>query len=302
MNRRRQLNRINSVILAGGSGTRFWPLSRESFPKQFLKLGGTETMLQRTVNLADRINQNGGETTIVGHQQLSDAIKLQLRGRKKTSRYQLLLEPVARNTAAAVGLAAVRIGMDAPNAILVVMPSDHLIKKPGVFLKAVKEAAILASQGYLVTFGIMPDRPETGFGYIQAGKRLRDVTLNQKNTALAVHRFVEKPSRVVAKRYLRQGNYFWNSGIFVFRVDVILEAVRKHMPRLYQGLMAIEKDLGTGKEPGTIMKIYQRLPAVSFDCGVMERVERKRIAVLPVDIGWNDVAALLIRGCAFNIN
>ena len=178
---------LHSVILAGGSGTRFWPLSRETFPKQFLRLGGPETMLQRTAELADRINQNGGETTVVGHQQLSDTIKLQLGSRKKTSRYQLLLEPVARNTAAAVGLAAIRIGMDAPNATLVVMPSDHIIKKPGVFLKAVKEAAILASQGYLVTFGMMPDRPETGFGYIQAGKRLQDVTLNQKNTALTVH-------------------------------------------------------------------------------------------------------------------
>jgi mannose-1-phosphate guanylyltransferase / mannose-6-phosphate isomerase len=280
-----------AVILAGGSGTRFWPLSRESYPKQLLNLVGTETMLQRTVSLAGRVTDRKGRIVVVSQDQQADAVRQQVNRESGPASSILLLEPFARNTAAAIGYAAVTIYVESPDSVLVVMPADHMIRKRGAFLRAVRKAAKIAEKGYLVTLGIRPDRPETGFGYIQAGRLLQGVLKDGQDRPRSVGRFVEKPDRDAAARYLKRGNYYWNSGIFVFQSGAILDAIKRHMPRLARGLGQIRKALGTADEKEVRDRVYRALPSVSIDYGVMERVDKRRLAVLPVDIGWSDVGS-----------
>lgn len=279
---------VYPVILAGGSGTRFWPLSRESYPKQLLRFAGQETMIQRTVNLARRI-VGSERVTIVTHELQADAIRMQLN--RFTAMPNLLLEPQAKNTAPAIGLAASRIFQKDKEAILMVMPADHVIKKMGSFTKAVREACRVAEKGYLMTFGVRPTHPETGYGYIKAGARCEMPDVSGKIKVYEVEKFVEKPDQAKAKQYLREGRYYWNSGIFVFQAAAILKAIQRHLPALAKGLREVEKVRGTQRERDAVRRIYHRLPSVSIDYGVMERVSRKSLAVMPVSIGWSDVGS-----------
>jgi mannose-1-phosphate guanylyltransferase/mannose-6-phosphate isomerase len=275
------------VVLAGGSGTRFWPLSRELYPKQVLKLAGQETLIQQTVQRMKGL-ASLEQIYVVTNVRHLDEIKLQLASMNPLFKEQFIPEPEAKNTAAAIGLAAVMLGQSHPDSIIVVVAADHIIRKPQAFFKAIRQAVTAAEQGYLVTFGIRPDRPDTGYGYFKIGKRLAS------NTAYAISKFVEKPSLGVAQKYLRQGNYFWNSGIFVWQTGAILDEIRRYFPHLSNGLIEIKKALGTSKEQNVIQAVYQKLPSISIDHGVLSH--SKRAAAVLTDFGWTDVGSWAALG------
>ncbi len=201
---------IFAVILAGGAGTRFWPLSREQWPKQFLKIGGGKNLIARTVDRARQVT-GGGEVVVVAGRELSEKIRLQLFGEDLT----FVVEPEAKNTAPAIALAARFIHEQNREGIMVVLPSDHIIKHEDLFRQAIERAVAAAREGYLVTLGILPGKPETGYGYIKMG---REVSAGVH----AVSRFTEKPDREEAERFLREGGYYWNSGMFIWRADTFL--------------------------------------------------------------------------------
>jgi mannose-1-phosphate guanylyltransferase/mannose-6-phosphate isomerase len=275
---------LYAVILAGGSGSRFWPLSRELYPKQLLKLIGDETMLQRTLRCAEKASRPEN-IYIVTHRQQSDAVRMQSAAVASLPPDHFIAEPQARNTAAAIGLAAVILERKDPSAVMVVMPADHVILKSAPFAQAVRAAARLAREGRLVTFGIKPLHPETGYGYIRRGGLLK-----KDLPGYRVDRFTEKPNLAMAKRYLSNDRYYWNSGIFVWKASAILAAIKDLQPKLHKGLMTIQGSLGTSDEEKTIENVYARLEPVSIDYGVLERLH-KNLAVLPVEMGWSDVGS-----------
>jgi mannose-1-phosphate guanylyltransferase/mannose-6-phosphate isomerase-like protein (cupin superfamily) len=304
------INNLYPVILAGGSGSRFWPLSRELYPKQLLKLIGDETMLQRTVRCA-LTTAPAGNLHIVTHRRQSDAVRMQSMAVASIPPDHFIAEPLAKNTAAAIGLAAIALNRKDPEAVMVVMPADHVILKNSEFARAVRVAGRLAKEGWLVTLGIKAAHPETGYGYIRRGRPVPGGSSNRGPVAYQVSRFTEKPDRATAQRYVSDGRFYWNSGIFIWKASVILDAIRMLQPRLYRGLASIEAALGTGEEEKTIENVYERLDAVSIDYGVLERLPvakrpdgpgraRHRnnlpgglagLAVLPVDMGWSDVGS-----------
>ncbi len=275
-----------AVIMAGGSGTRFWPLSREKMPKQLLKIGSDDTLIQLTVDrvlpLVKREN-----VFIVTNQGLAVDIGTQLTSRFGGSWDQnLILEPEAKNTAPALGLSALHLNRIDPDGIMVVLSADHAIRNVEAFQKCLRTAAKAAERDYLVTLGIKPNRPETGYGYIKAGEQCREAGLDD---VCRVERFVEKPDLKTAQGYLESGQYYWNSGMFVWKVRTFLKEIERHMPSLHQGLEEVRKSIGTGTESETVRGMFARLQPVSIDYGVMERTDRA--AVVPADIGWSDVGS-----------
>jgi mannose-1-phosphate guanylyltransferase/mannose-6-phosphate isomerase len=287
-----------AVILAGGSGTRFWPMSREKTPKQLLKVFGESTMIQQTL---ERLNDSlpVENVCIVTGQKYAYDIKNQLMEVCGSDKFRMLIEPVGKNTAPAVGLAAVYIRKESPKAVMSVMPSDHIILKKAEFTEVIKKASEIAAKGYLTTVGIIPDRAETGYGYIKKGKRLAAAGKGQGKTGgkrinpggevFIAERFVEKPDLKKASEYVRSGDYLWNSGIFVWRVSDILEEIRKQLPDLYSGLMKIERAIGRKNEQDVLNEVFDGLESVSIDYGIMEHA--KKVAVIPADISWSDVGS-----------
>ena len=234
---------VYGVILAGGSGTRFWPLSRERFPKQLLRIIGEGTLLQQTFErLMQRISPK--HMMIVTNDIQAEPIRLQLNEWKDDLDDNIILEPQGRNTAPAIALTALELMHRDPEAVMVVVPADHVVKDAKKFMKAVQFATKLAEQGYLVTFGIHPSRPEAGYGYIQPNKRKR-LASQGAFVGYSVARFVEKPNLPTAKRYCRSGNYFWNSGIFVWKASAIIEELALHQPTLSKIVKGLERRGGT---------------------------------------------------------
>jgi mannose-1-phosphate guanylyltransferase len=271
------------VVMAGGSGTRFWPLSRAARPKQFLALGGGAPLLAETVARLPPLA--GPERTFVVCGPVHAAAARALLPAVPPE--NVVVEPCARNTAPAIGLAALHVARRDPAGILAVLPSDHHVARPDLFRDALAAAARLAAQGLLATIGIRPSRAETGYGYLRAGEPLaRDPSglLPAK-----VERFVEKPDRAIAEKYLADGRYLWNAGIFAFRADVLLEEIRASMPDLAERLDAIGAALGTPAYDAVLAEAFPRCPSQSIDYGVMER--SSRIAVVPADFGWSDVGS-----------
>jgi mannose-1-phosphate guanylyltransferase/mannose-6-phosphate isomerase len=271
-----------AVIMAGGSGTRFWPLSRETFPKQLLKIGSDDTLIQLTVDRVLPLIRRE-HLFIVTNQGLADEIRSQL-----TARFggawdrNLILEPSAKNTAPALGLAALHVSRIDPDGIMVVLAADHAIRDVGAFHACLRTAARAAEQDRLVTLGIKPNRPETGYGYIKAGG-------GDAEGVLRVERFVEKPDLKTAQGYLASGQYYWNSGMFVWKTRTFLQEIERHMPELHAGIEEVRASIGSGREAEVVRDLFSRLPSVSVDYGIMEKTDRA--AVVPADIGWSDVGS-----------
>ncbi len=275
-----------AVIMAGGSGTRFWPLSREKMPKQLLKIGSDDTLIQTTVDrilpLVDRRH-----LFIVTNAGLAVDIGMQLTARfGGTWDRNFVLEPAAKNTAPALGLAALHLSRIDPEGIMVVLSADHAIRDIGAFHVCLRTAEQAAQRDYLVTLGIRPNRPETGYGYIKSGAACAEEGLSGVNR---VERFVEKPDLGTAEEYLRSGTYYWNSGMFVWKVSTFLREIELLMPELHQGLQKIRESLGRGTEAETVDEVFSGLQSVSIDYGIMEKTSRA--AVVPADIGWSDVGS-----------
>jgi mannose-1-phosphate guanylyltransferase len=286
------------VVMAGGSGTRFWPLSRARRPKQFLTLAGDVPLLAATVSRLPPLAKLDSTYVVCGpvHARMVKGI---LPGLPPEN---VIVEPCARNTAPCVGLAAIHVARRDPKGIMAMLPADHHIARPSEFRAALAAAATVAEQGAVATLGIRPTRPETGYGYLKLGARLAARRGGSKRPASApgssgrdglrahkVDRFVEKPDSATAARYLAEKVYLWNSGIFVFRADVILDEIRRAMPDLGEKLATIGAALGTPRAARVLRAVFPECPSVSIDYGVMEKSDR--IAVIPADFGWSDVGS-----------
>ncbi len=270
---------IIPVILSGGSGTRLWPMSRPEMPKQMLPLTADETMLELTAQRTPTGAQFAAPI-VVANARHADLVEAQL-ANVGTPAQALILEPVGRNTAPAIALAALAAGAGA--APLLVMPSDHVIADVAAFHAAIARALPVVEAGWLVTFGIAPNAPETGYGYIAVADEI----------AVGVHRvarFVEKPPRDRAEAMLAEGGHYWNGGIFLFRADAYLAALGEHAPDM---LAAVERAAGAARRDGTRIypdeHAFAASPADSIDYAVMERAAR--VGCVPVDMGWSDVGS-----------
>jgi mannose-1-phosphate guanylyltransferase/mannose-6-phosphate isomerase len=271
---------MHAVIMAGGSGTRFWPYSRNNRPKQFLKMVGNKSMLVQTCDRLGSIINDEEMIIILGQNHLREAKRV-LKGRK----VHIVAEPIGRNTAPCIGLGAIYARYLGYKGAIAYLPADHYISDPRAFIKAIEQAGNLAESGGIVTIGIMPSRPETGYGYIKV--KIPD---HRDHPFSKVSSFVEKPDLKKAKAYLASGNYFWNAGIFVATNETILNEIRLHLPELYEGLLSLEKSLGTGSFVKRLRTVYKGLESVSFDYGIMEKTESP-LFVIPCDCGWSDVGS-----------
>jgi len=259
---------IKAVIMAGGKGERFWPLSREKFPKQLLSLIGKTSPLQETVKRLESLIPPE-DILVVTRCPLERSVRAQL---PQVPGKNIISEPVGRNTAPCIGLAAKMIKEDA---VMVVLPADHIIKLQRKFLATLKKAVALARETEnLITIGIKPTYPATGYGYIEAGAR-------EKRQVFRVKRFVEKPDKKRAERFLKSGRFFWNSGMCIWRKSVILKAMERYMPSLYHGLEMISSK--------NISRLYPELPDISIDYGIMEKA--KNSLVIPANFSWEDLGS-----------
>ncbi len=269
-----------ALIMAGGGGTRLWPLSRRARPKQALTLVGERTMFEHAVDRIASLFQPEDIFVVTGEEHL-ESLLLQA---PELPRANFLLEPVGQGTAPAIGLGAVHLRRRDPQAVMVVLTADHFIRDVERFRRVLTAAAQVAEKGHLVTLGITPSFPSTAFGYIQQGEQLYEVDGFAVFRAL---RFTEKPSPETAFQMVESGLYTWNSGMFIWRVDRIMEEFARQMPDLYDVLMQIDAVLGTPAYEPTLRRLWPELVPQSIDYGVMEGA--RDVVVIPVDIGWSDV-------------
>jgi mannose-1-phosphate guanylyltransferase len=273
------MNDVYAVIMAGGAGTRFWPASRELRPKQLLPLAwGNHSLLAETVRRISPIVP-AERVYIATGTKLVDATARDL---PAVPRANLLAEPVPRNTAPCIGWATATIARKNPEAVVMVLPSDHVITDEDGFRALVEKALGSARAGYMTTIGVVPTRPETGYGYIELGDEI-STGVNQ------VARFVEKPERSRAETYVAGKKHLWNAGMFFFRAGDMMEAIRQHLPALAGGLEAIDRAAAAGDEARVLHDVFPTLPSISVDHGVMEKA--KRLAVVPGSFGWNDLGS-----------
>jgi mannose-1-phosphate guanylyltransferase len=268
--------------MAGGSGTRMWPHSRRKSPKQALKLVGERTMIQHAV---DRI------VPLFGSQRIAVVTRDEHRAILAQQTPNLLpanfiIEPQGRGTAPAIGLGAIHLLKQDPDAVMAVLTADHFIADTDKFCKALETAHDVAQQGHLVTLGITPSFASTGFGYIKQGSAING---DSQFPVYAVERFIEKPDAATAAAMLKTGGYSWNSGMFIWRVDRILEEFKRQMPEFYAQLMEVAATIGTSDYEKTIAKVWPAVVKETIDYGIMEKATG--VAVIPVDIGWTDVGS-----------
>lgn len=283
--RKREMKKV-ALIMAGGRGERFWPKSRRMMPKQFLALTESgKTMIQLTVERIAPVVEN--EDIYISTNQ--DYKKLVMEQLPQIPEENIICEPVGRNTAPCIGLGAVHMKKKYGDAMMLVLPSDHLIKNTPIFLNTLEDACQTAEQGAnLVTIGITPDSPETGYGYIQF------IPDQRVGRAYRVDHFVEKPNLDAAKEYVASGKYLWNSGMFIWKVSTILDNLKEYLPAIYKGLVEICKSMNTEKEQQVLERVFPQLPSESIDYGVMEKAEN--IYILGGAFGWDDVGSWLAVG------
>lgn len=278
-------SKIVPVILSGGAGSRLWPVSREALPKPFIKLPDGQSLLQKTLLRAAAID--GVETVLTVTNRGYYFLTKDDYSESRVDRLRLdyLLEPAARNTAPAIAAAALHLSKSHGNeTILLVLPADHLICNHAGFAAAVEKARILAEQGWLVTFGVMPTRPEIGYGYIEAGDAIEGTGGN------LVSRFVEKPDLGTAKEYLATGRFTWNSGMFCFTAGVLLRAMSEHAPEVMKSVETALSGVDCAQEMALLeAKSFAQAPDISLDYAVMERAGN--VAVIPVSYEWNDIGS-----------
>jgi mannose-1-phosphate guanylyltransferase len=265
--------------MAGGKGERFWPLSTRKRPKPFMKLIGNTTMIQMTVNRVLGFVPKENISIVLGRDHLEIA-RSQL---ADFSESQFIVEPAGRDTAPCIGLAASMLFRKDPDGVLIVLPADHYIPDTAAFIQTMSRGVRWARSGrFLITTGIRPTRPEVGYGYIKAGAAVG----TSGDECYRVDRFVEKPEEATARQYLSEGTYFWNSGIFMGQAKVVLSAIERHMPWLFEGLRDIEQasDAGDAEKVGTIFSSFAK---ISIDYGVMEKAEN--VVMVKADFEWDDV-------------
>jgi len=263
-----------AIILAGGIGSRFWPLSKADEPKQFLKLCSDKPMIEETIQrISGLINKKNIyiATNKAHSQKVRDCIR-----RTGIPLENIFFEPKGKNTLAPIGVLSNIIHQKDPEALIAVLPSDHLIRETPIFLKLLVKAMIAARNGNIITFGIKPDKPETGYGYI----KIRPKTKDQRPKTYRVERFIEKPPLEKAQKFLRDGKYYWNSGIFIFSAVVMLNEIKKFQPDTYKIITKNKQELA---------RLWNRLPSISVDYAIMEKTAR--LALLPADYGWSDLGS-----------
>ncbi|KAF0151313.1 MAG: Mannose-1-phosphate guanylyltransferase [Ignavibacteria bacterium] len=271
---------IFAVIMAGGVGSRFWPRSKERKPKQLIRIFGENTMIQDTVKRLDGLVDTKNIFVITSRVQKPRVI-MQL---PELPLENIIDEPFGKNTAACIGLASVIIKAKNKDAVIVTLPSDHLIKDDEEFRNCLKNAAAFANNSKgLVTIGIKPNRPETGYGYIQFDEK------EISNNIYKVLTFAEKPNLETAHRFIESGDFLWNAGIFIWRVDVILDEIKTHLPDLHEGLCELENFIGTSDFDKQLVNLYGQLKSISIDYGVMEKAQN--VYLTKADFYWNDVGS-----------
>jgi mannose-1-phosphate guanylyltransferase len=281
---------VHAVILAGGRGTRFWPRSRSKTPKQLRNIVGKGTMLEQTVRRLRPLVPADRVWTVTNNEQ-DAAVRKQL---PQGSRKRVLVEPVGRNTAAAIALAAFHIQKATKgDSLMAVLPADHYISDVRGYQKIVSAALNVAREaGRMVVLGIPPTRPETGFGYIER----METTIGANGVAVyPVRRFTEKPSLGTAKEYVASGNYHWNAGMFFWRVSTFLAALQKHLPSSFRAREALASQIGTRKYAPQLRRVYSKLENISVDYAILERATRDaaipQVFVIPAEVGWSDIGS-----------
>ena len=274
---------LYTLIMAGGSGTRFWPRSKTVKPKQYLNIFGDKSLLQDTIERFATFTKQEN-IYIVSSATQAKVLEKQTPMLPKEN---LIYEPIGRNTLPCIGLAAMYAERENPDGVMVVSPSDHLITNNTLFESTVLAAAKIANErDGIVTLGITPTYPATGYGYVQTAE---DITGNEKIKQFKVERFVEKPDEATATNYLKQGGFYWNSGLFVFKVSVFLKAVEEFAPELYADLRKIQADFGNPSYPETLDTIYRAVESISVDYGIMEHA--KNIFLVEGNFDWNDLGS-----------
>jgi mannose-1-phosphate guanylyltransferase len=272
--------------MAGGVGTRFWPRSREKFPKHLLEIIGKGTMLQNTVKRLETLVSPENVFIVTNRLQRAHIVK-QL---PNVPEQNIIVEPVGRNTAPCIGLAAFHVRRVDPAAVMIVLPADHMIQNVDEFRRVLNVAVETADVSKsLVTVGIKPTHPETGYGYIQFDQEAGAKNPYQGNGVLRVLAFAEKPNLQTAERFLASGDFLWNSGMFVWRTDVILDEMKRDLPEMFGELEKIDAALGTPQYQQTLELTYGMIRGISIDYGVMEKAEA--VYVIPSQFGWNDLGS-----------
>lgn len=271
-----------AVIMAGGSGTRFWPLSRRVRPKQFLDIIGPDPMIVETYKRISHLASDEDICVILGKEHLKEAKRL-----FKGKSIHIIAEPFGRNTAPCMALGALYAKYLGHNGAIAFLPADHYIADTESFLNSFRVAESIALANSIVTLGIVPVRPETGYGYI---KRMDKPIKIEACEVYAVKKFVEKPDFKTAVRYLRSGKYYWNAGIFVSSPDTIIRETKRHLPDLYNAFIDLKDSFGTKEFDYVLKRAYERAPNISFDYGIMEKTEAD-VYVVPTNCGWSDVGS-----------
>ncbi len=289
------MSNVYAVILAGGSGQRFWPLSRELNPKQLLSMFGTESLIAQAVHRILPFAEGGSSIAVATNERLFDELRNHLTAQPDPALHAVryIQEPLPKNTAPAIALAAATFMTQDPDAIMVVLPSDHLLEDGQVWADCIHAATKAAEDGYLVTIGIAPTRPETGYGYIMAGQPLPQFADGSATPHVAA-RFVEKPSLEIAEEYVASGDYFWNAGIFVMKAARVLEeldAAGGAQAKIAETCRWIASQPAEKRNGAEARAMFSELTSISIDKAVMERSER--VAVIPAPLKWSDVGSLL---------